>query len=93
MATREPYARAFDEDISTTNNTCPECDGRVHTHSVETRCADCGLVLEDDPIDHGPEWRSFEEDEREPSRTGAPLTQARHDRGLSTEIGWKRDAH
>jgi transcription initiation factor TFIIB len=53
----------------------------------ETVCADCGLVLGEYRIDHGPEWRSFADDETNPERTGAPLTESRHDRGLSTEIG------
>lgn len=39
----------------------------------------------------GPEWRVYSEDERE--RTSAPLTAARHDRGLSTEIGRGTDAN
>jgi len=87
MATREIYETTFDEDIRTESesNQCPECDGRVTTNAVETVCEDCGLVINEQRIDHGPEWRSFDEDERE--RTGAPLTAARHDRGLSTEIG------
>ncbi len=64
---------------------CPECDGRLHPDRGETVCAACGLIVSEDHIDRGPEWRAFEEAERE--RTGAPLTRARHDRGLSTEIG------
>ena len=43
-----------------------------------------------DRIDRGPEWRSFDDDGRDPARTGAPLTRSRHDRGLSTEIGHTR---
>lgn len=39
-------------------------------------------------IDHGPEWRSFGDDDSDRRRTGAPLTRSRHDRGLSTEIGY-----
>jgi transcription initiation factor TFIIB len=34
-----------------------------------------------------PEWRSFE-DGTDRRRTGAPLTRSRHDRGLSTKIGY-----
>jgi transcription initiation factor TFIIB len=45
-------------------------------------------VVEEHSIDPGPEWRSFEDDETNPERTGAPLTRSRHDRGLSTEIGY-----
>lgn len=50
-------------------------------------CAECGLVVAEDPLDRGPEWRSFSDDETDRERTGAPLTRSRHDRGLSTEIG------
>lgn len=55
---------------------------------TENVCERCGLVLGENPIDHGPEWRSFDDDETNPARTGAPLTRSRHDRGLSTEIGY-----
>ncbi|WP_049890178.1 transcription initiation factor IIB [Natronorubrum sulfidifaciens] len=70
------------------NCVCPECDGRLRTSGTETICEDCGLVLAEDAIDRGPEWRSFDDDETDPRRTGAPLTRSRHDRGLSTEIGY-----
>ncbi|MDY6818473.1 MAG: transcription initiation factor IIB family protein [Halobacteriales archaeon] len=64
---------------------CPECTGRLRPASGETVCEECGLVVAENRLDHGPEWRPFEALERE--RTGAPLTRSRHDRGLSTEIG------
>jgi transcription initiation factor TFIIB len=66
---------------------CPECDGRLNANGDETVCGECGLVVAEDRIDHGPEWRSFADDDTNPERTGAPLTRSRHDRGLSTEIG------
>lgn len=66
---------------------CPECDGRLHAEGDETICGSCGLVVAEDRIDRGPEWRSFADDDTNPERTGAPLTHSRHDRGLSTEIG------
>ncbi len=94
MATSEIYETAFDEDVQNdTTNRCPECDGRVTTNVAETVCEECGLVLEDERIDHGPEWRSFSDDEQNRERTGAPLTATRHDRGLSTEIGRGTDAN
>ena len=68
-----------------TSQSCPECDGRLRAEGDETVCAACGLVVAEDRLDRGPEWRSFDADARE--RTGAPLTPSRHDRGLSTEIG------
>lgn len=67
---------------------CPECDSRVRQDGTESVCEGCGLVLGEDRIDRGPEWRSFEDDDTNPARTGAPLTRSRHDRGLSTEIGY-----
>ncbi|QSX00908.1 transcription initiation factor IIB [Haloterrigena alkaliphila] len=67
---------------------CPECDGRLRTNGTETICEECGLVSGEDAIDRGPEWRSFDDDDTDRRRTGAPLTRSRHDRGLSTEIGY-----
>jgi transcription initiation factor TFIIB len=94
MSLQNTYWRNFDEDIPTadqSNSGCPECGGLVHTNSIETACEDCGLILADRPIDHGSEWRASDEVERaERKRTGPPLTPARHDRGLSSEIGFDR---
>ncbi|QLG60336.1 transcription initiation factor IIB [Halorarum salinum] len=89
MSLRDVYDTGFDEQ--TDNHlfaTCPECDGSVIADAGERRCTDCGLVITEQRIDHGPEWRSFDNDDTAPKRTGAPLTEARHDRGLSTEIGF-----
>ncbi len=73
--------------MATTAQLCPECAGRLRAADCETVCTECGLVVDEHAIDPGPEWRSFEDDETTPERTGAPLTRSRHDRGLSTEIG------
>jgi transcription initiation factor TFIIB len=67
---------------------CPECDGRLRKRDTEIVCEECGLVSAEDAIDRGPEWRSFDDEDTDPRRTGAPLTRSRHDRGLSTEIGY-----
>jgi transcription initiation factor TFIIB len=76
--------------MSETTMACPECGGRVSASGDETVCDDCGLVVGADRIDRGPEWRSFD-DGTDRKRTGAPLTRSRHDRGLSTEIGYGTD--
>ena len=74
--------------MSTTRSTgCPECDGRLTADGDETVCSSCGLIVSTDRLDRGPEWRSFDDDDGNPARCGAPLTRSRHDRGLSTEIG------
>ena len=76
---------------------CPECGGNVVADESrgETVCADCGLVIDEDSIDRGPEWRAFDSAERDQkSRVGAPTTNLMHDKGLSTNIGWQnKDAY
>ena len=76
---------------------CPECSGHlvVDDERGETVCEDCGLVVETDEIDRGPEWRAFDASEKdEKSRVGAPTTNMMHDKGLSTNIGWQdKDAY
>ncbi|MDS0475960.1 transcription initiation factor IIB family protein [Natrinema sp. 1APR25-10V2] len=67
---------------------CPECAGRLRWSGTEAICEECGLVAAEDAIDRGPEWRSFDDDDTDRRRTGAPLTRSRHDRGLSTRIGY-----
>ena len=73
---------------ATTRRLCPECEGRLRSTDTETVCDDCGLVVDETAIDRGPEWRSFADDDTNSERCGAPLTRSRHDRGLSTEIGY-----
>jgi transcription initiation factor TFIIB len=91
MASRNIYEQTFDEDVQQNDhNTCPECNGRVSTTSHETVCNDCGLVIDDQEIDRGPEWREFENNDGG-RQIGAPNTVARHDRGIGTEIGRKED--
>jgi len=76
---------------------CPECGGNVVADEErgETVCADCGLVIEENEIDRGPEWRAFDSAEKDQkSRVGAPTTKMMHDEGLSTNIGWQdKDAY
>jgi transcription initiation factor TFIIB len=78
-----------------TDERCPECNGEIIQDDGDTICAECGLVLEDEQIDRGPEWRAFDAKEKdEKARVGAPTTKMMHDEGLSTNIGWQnRDAY
>ncbi|NHN40900.1 transcription initiation factor IIB [Halorubellus sp. JP-L1] len=82
---------------SVDERTCPECGGSLQSHEArgETVCGDCGLVVEEDAVDRGPEWRAFNASEKdEKSRVGAPTTKMMHDDGLSTNIGWQnKDAY
>ncbi|WP_049917014.1 transcription initiation factor IIB [Halogeometricum pallidum] len=81
----------------TSEFTCPECTAPLQqdeTHG-ETTCIECGLVVTEDEIDRGPEWRCFNAAEKEDrSRVGGPTTKRLHDDGLSTVIDWQNsDAH
>ncbi len=69
---------------------CPECGSRHLAQDYdrgELVCQDCGLVVDNQYIDEGPEWRAFDmKQEEKRARTGAPMTQMVHDKGLSTGI-------
>jgi len=69
---------------------CPECTSKnlVHDYdSGETICGDCGLVLYEQMMDKGPEWRAFTQEEKASrSRVGMPTSYSIHDKGLSTAI-------
>ena len=72
---------------------CPECGCRNLDHDDtrgEVVCADCGLVIEDDVIDQGAEWRVFSPEQGDQrSRTGAPMNRMMHDKGLATDLDWQ----
>ncbi len=69
---------------------CPECSGKnlIHDNDTgETICGDCGLVLYEQMLDKGPEWRAFTQQEKASrSRVGMPTSYSIHDKGLSTTI-------
>ncbi|RLF90200.1 transcription initiation factor IIB [Thermococci archaeon] len=70
---------------------CPECGSKelVTDHERgEVICSKCGFVVTDKIIDQGPEWRAFDDEQREKrARTGAPTSLGIHDYGLTTTIG------
>jgi len=71
---------------------CPECGSRRlmrDYESAEIVCMDCGVVIAAKLQDRGPEWRAFDDEQREKrARVGAPVTFTIHDKGLSTMIDW-----
>ena len=76
-----------------TETVCPECGSRQLVHDPERAelvCQSCGLMIDNDFIDRGPEWRGFDHDQRmKRSRVGPPMTLTIHDKGLSTMIDWR----
>ncbi|AWX33577.1 transcription initiation factor IIB [Methanosphaera sp. BMS] len=72
---------------------CPEC-GSTHlindSEHGEIVCGACGIVLDDNIVDMGPEWRAYDHEQRDKlTRVGAPITYTIHDKGLSTMIDWR----
>jgi len=94
LRTTERETESVDTDES---HACPECGGQLvaDDEHAETICDDCGLVVAEEAIDPGPEWRAFDSREKdEKSRVGAPTTNTMHDKGLSTNIDWRnKDAY
>ena len=80
----------YDKDKQTV---CPECgsDKLIGDYErAEVICASCGLVIDDNLVDMGPEWRAFDHEQRDKrTRVGAPITYTIHDKGLSTMIDWR----
>lgn len=76
---------------------CPTCGAnavvRDYQRNIEI-CRNCGRIIKEDIKDRGPEWRAFDQKQREEkSRGGPPSTETIHDKGLSTQIDYKnRDA-
>src|SRR4030042_1388978 len=70
---------------------CIECGSTslIHDYDTgETVCANCGLILHEQMIDKGPEWRALTQEEREQrSRVGGPMSYSVFDKGLSTTMG------
>jgi transcription initiation factor TFIIB len=71
-------------------NKCPSCgstDLLFDSERGELVCNNCGLVIEENATDTGPEWRAFDADQRNArARTGAPIKYTKPNRGLVTEI-------
>ncbi|KAB1185373.1 MULTISPECIES: transcription initiation factor IIB family protein [Haloferax] len=96
---REQFRQTITEkEVNRKEHTeCPECGGHLTTDAehAETTCATCGLVVDENHIDRGPEWRAYDaSEEGDKSRVGAPTTKLLHDKGLSSHIGWEnRDSY
>ncbi len=69
---------------------CPECKSdklRKDSARGELVCSNCGLVIEENMMQEGPEWRAFDAEQRASrARTGAPLKYMSPNKGLVTEI-------
>ncbi|MFB0500979.1 MAG: transcription initiation factor IIB family protein [Candidatus Bathyarchaeia archaeon] len=93
LATKSPREKTTQkkEVQQRTAEKCPECSSTnlIHDYDTgETICGGCGLVLREQMMDKGPEWRAFTQEEKASrSRVGVPTSYSVHDKGLSTAIG------
>ena len=80
--------RSIKRSLSTT--TCSECgsDNLIEDYDMgEIVCGNCGLVIRENVVNEGPEWRAFTQEEKDDrSRVGTPTSLSVHDKGLSTVI-------
>jgi transcription initiation factor TFIIB len=83
-------------EASEAGGNCPECKkGRLVVDPArgEIACETCGLVVEENLIDHGPDWRSFADSGRPNQERAAPLSNLQHDYGFGTVMWGSTDAH
>ncbi|HYO06813.1 MAG TPA: TFIIB-type zinc ribbon-containing protein [Phototrophicaceae bacterium] len=77
---------------SYSSSVCPLCNKQTNIItdlvSGETVCTNCGSVITDKAQETRAEWNAFDTgDANLKSRTGAPTSLSKYDRGLSTVIG------
>lgn len=79
-----------------TQATCSECQSTNLVRDItmgETVCGDCGLVVQENLLDRGAEWKAFtHQEEQSRARAGSPTKYSHYDKGLSTVIRLDRDA-
>ena len=67
---------------------CPECGSKnvvSDMRHAEVYCADCGMIIAENLVDTGPEWRAFDAEQASRRiRTGPGMSYRIHDKGLST---------
>jgi transcription initiation factor TFIIB len=80
----------------TNSKSCPRCGQNNLVSDLqngERVCASCGLVVDENIIDMGPEWRAFTMSEKDSrTRTGLGMSYTLYDKGLSTVFKGDRDA-
>lgn len=79
-----------------THATCSECGSTNLVYDIEIGelvCGECGLVIQQNFIDRGVDWKAFShQEEQARARAGAPIKYSHYDKGLSTIIRLDRDA-
>jgi transcription initiation factor TFIIB len=87
----EEHIPSKDNGGSKADKECPDCSGTRFVEDdvrAEIICFKCGLVIEEKLIDDGPS-NVFSNEDWDKQTTGPASNIMIHDKGLSTEIGWK----
>jgi transcription initiation factor TFIIB len=96
MKTRQKKSVKKVNILSNNNEKCPKCGEQNLIRDYDTGevvCSRCGLVISDDNIDTGPEWRAFTNAEKDSRpRAGMARSYALYDMGLTTSFKGNRDA-
>lgn len=68
--------------------TCRDCGEPGMRSGHDVICPNCAAVLDDSPIDPGPEWRSLGDDgQNDRQRTGPGRDATMHDKNLGSDVG------
>ncbi len=67
-----------------------DCQKQARSDGQELVCTKCGLVLEEQILDRRPNWGKQSEQATK-RQNGAPITVTRHDKGLSTQMGYRSE--
>ncbi|MBD3205658.1 transcription initiation factor IIB [Candidatus Bathyarchaeota archaeon] len=85
------------EPVMAEKDSCPQCNGNSRIKDIETGeivCRECGLVLNNQEIDVGPEWRAYDASEiNKRERTVLGMKYSIFDKGFSTVLSGNKDAY
>ena len=84
--------KILENENNLNNLICSDCNQNIilDKNRGDTICEQCGLIISEQLIDQGPEWRAFNKNQQqERMRIGSPMNYLLHDKGLCTNIGWK----
>jgi transcription initiation factor TFIIB len=89
--------RDFEQYVEIKYPYCPECRSKnlINDYDMgETICGDCGLVLSEEMMNKGPDWRASTLEERKKrSHAGAHTSYSKHHKNLSTTMNPTRDRY
>lgn len=86
---QETYRNLFNKE----KDYCPKCgtDKIITDHNIgEVTCGNCGYVVEEVLLNTGPEWRAFNNEQRQTKTRASPIKSNRY-KGTSFDVPWDSD--